>query len=270
MAQQTNGGATAIGLAVVLGGLIAGAALYVVSLGRPSDAVAEFARAPVGCTTTLDFVEPGRFFVYEETGGLLGEIPAGCTPVADAGTPFQVEFTGSRQPAIDAGGATGPSYEVDGVVGRAIRTLEITEPGEYLIEVAGPDLAMVAAVGGDPQDGVTRLRVAALVTALLGMVVGLALLGRSRRRAPGATVPADTAVWGPPTSAASPSAPPTSGPATRWPPAVPSVDPPVTGAEWPPRSPNIAEMSDSSGALGSTESAEDGASWRRPDDEPHD
>ncbi len=85
------------------------------------------------------------------------------------------------------------SYDVDGFDGRSIQRIEITEPGQYTVEVVGDDLTVVGALGRDPDDGVDDLRQTALVVAIGGIALGLLLLfavGPSFEAAPTVTGPA--------------------------------------------------------------------------------
>ena len=68
--SRGRGTAAAFGFILLFAGLIGGGVLYVRSLMWHDDAVEAFARAGVGCTTTLQFTETGTFYVFEETGAL--------------------------------------------------------------------------------------------------------------------------------------------------------------------------------------------------------
>jgi hypothetical protein len=198
MAVKSRGRGTAavIGLCCLLVGLVGGVVLFIVAERRPLTNVEGFARAPVGCITTLEFSEEGTFYVFEEAGGSNED--NGCEPVADATTPFGVEFTGDLMPE-STDETTELSYDVGGFDGRSVRSVEITEPGQYTVEVTGDDPTVVAAIGRDPEQGVDELRRAALFLAGAGIVVGLALLtlsGRRSKRAAVATTPSGPG-WGP-------------------------------------------------------------------------
>lgn len=196
--SKGRGAAAAIGLFLLFAGLVGGGVLYVVSRQRPSQAVDGFARAPLGCTTTLEFSEVGTFYVFEEAGVTFEPVAGGCQPVATPGSAFAVQFTGDRVPeALVQDGSI--SYDVDGFDGRSVQRVEVTEPGEYAVAVSGSDLSVVAALGRDPNEGVDDLRRTALVVAIGGVVLGLALLtlaGRRSQRAAVVTVP-DGPGWGP-------------------------------------------------------------------------
>lgn len=231
--SRGRGTAAAFGLFCLFVGLVGGAVLYIVAERRPATNVEGFARAPVGCNTTLEFAEAGTFYVFEEVGASADEVGNGCEPVADPTARFQVEFTGELTPAsTDA--TTELSYDVAGFDGRSVQSVEIVEPGQYTIEVIGDDLTVAAAIGRDPDEGVDDLRRSALILAVAGIALGLLLLtvsGRRSKRAAVVTTPSGPG-WGParragsqPTTAGgpltgqvpvNPHAPPEPGDAPAW------------------------------------------------------
>lgn len=196
--SRGRGSAAALGLFLLLAGLVGGGVLYIVAQRRPAQTVDGFARAPVGCTTTLDFTETGTFYVFEEVGADPASVGNGCQPVADPNADFEVMFTGDLTPTI-ADDADTVSYDVDGFDGRSVQRIEVTEPGQYTVAVLGDDLTVVAALGRDPDDGVDDLRRSALILAIAGIVLGLLLLtlaGRRSKRAADYGTP-DGPGWGP-------------------------------------------------------------------------
>ena len=86
--SKGRGTAAVFGLLLVFAGVIGAAVLFVLSQNRPDQAVDDFARAPIGCTTTLEFSETGTFFVFEESGGEIVPPEGGCVPVADPLTTY--------------------------------------------------------------------------------------------------------------------------------------------------------------------------------------
>ena len=200
MAVKSRGRGTvaALWLLCLFVGLVGGAVLYLVAERRPTQAVENFARAPVGCITTLEFAETGTFYVFEEVGADTEAIGNGCEPTVDPSARFAVEFTGPLQPSVAAGGDV-VSYDVAGYDGRSIRQLEITQPGQYTIEVTGDDPTVAAAIGRDPHERVDDLHRAALILAVAGTLLGLVLLTLSGRRSKRAATmaPPSGPGWGP-------------------------------------------------------------------------
>ncbi|NNE12626.1 MAG: hypothetical protein HKN41_10345 [Ilumatobacter sp.] len=211
--SRGRGVAAAFGLFVLLAGLIAGGVLYIVAEQRPGRAVDGFARAPVGCTTTLEFSETGSFYLYEEAGAEIDPAAGGCEPFASIGREFDVEFTGNLTPAsIEPD--TSVTYDIDGRDGRSVERIEITRAGQYSVAVLGDDITVVAALGRNPTDGVDELRQAALIAAVVGLVLGLLLLvlsGRRSKRAAEAVMPQGPG-WGP-----------SQRPVDSWPPEAPNL-----------------------------------------------
>lgn len=186
--SRGRGMAAAFGLLCLFIGLVGGAVLYIVALRRPAQTVDGFARAPVGCVTTLEFSETGSYFVFEEVGADIETIGNGCQPTIDPDARFDVQFNGDLQPADVTAGGDVVSYDVDGFDGRSVQRIEITVPGQYTIEVAGDDPTVAAAIGRDPDTGVADLRRAALILAVAGLALGLVLLTASGRRSKRAAV----------------------------------------------------------------------------------
>lgn len=236
-----RGAAAAIGLFLLLAGLVGGGVLYLVALQRPERAVSGFARAPVGCTTTLDFTETGTFFVYAESSRPADAEVVECTQVASPGVELDASFPGDLVPE-SAVPDDSVSYDVGGYEGRAIRRIEVSETGQYEVAVVGEDVDDVAAIGRDPDEGVATLRRNAIVLAVVGTFAGLVLLllsGRRSRRARRTAVP-DGPGWStgltvtnetpPPTpQAPTPRAPSPEAPS--WPPKAPQLDQVPVGSE---------------------------------------
>lgn len=216
--SRGRGTAALFGMLLVVAGLIGGALLYVLSVRRPGQAVDHFARAPVGCTTTLEFTETGTFYVYAEDAAQVTPPAGDCEPTGEPGRAFGFELTGS-------GGAVVPKsdesveYDSGGRTGRSIARFDIDTAGSFEIAVVGDDPAVVAAVGRDPQDGVDELRRGALIVAIAGVLLGALLLAVAGRRSSRA--------------------------ATFAPPVGPGWDlhpPSETPSEWPPAPPHIAQV----------------------------
>jgi hypothetical protein len=217
MAVKSKGRGTvaAFGLFLLFAGLVGGGVLYVVAQRRPGQVVDGFARAPIGCTTTLEFTETGVFYVYEEAGAKLEPVDGGCRPVVDPELDFNVDFTGDPVPesVIDDDRV---SYDVDGFDGRAVQRIEIDQVGTYSIAVRGEDVAVVAAIGRNPNDGVNDLRWWALLVATSGAALGILLLvlaGRRSKLAATVSTPVGPG-WGPGSHR----------PAGTWPPQAPRLD----------------------------------------------
>lgn len=185
------------GLLVVLAGLIGAAVLYVASQRRPEQAVDEFARAPVGCTTTLEFTDTGTFYVYEERSDIPAAQLGDCQPVADPSAAFGFSLTDANGD-VARNADLEVTYEFGARSGQSISSFEVTEAGRFDIEVVGDDLTVVAAIGRDPDESVADLRRAAIAVGLLGLIIGGVLLFLSGRRSRQAAAPADPptgAVW---------------------------------------------------------------------------
>jgi hypothetical protein len=197
-----------LGVALVVVGLVAAIALWTAGGSRRTDAVANLARAPIGCDTTLDFSVAGEYLVFVESKGTFAEVRGDCEASGDyelgASRP-QIDITvldpDGRQLELDDRSDT-VTYSTSDYVGRSVLALEVDEPGDHVMRVEASSTAEFAvAVGRDPNSGVALLRGAAVAVGLLGLVVGLLLAmvaGRKRQPAgPGWTPaqPQPQGVW---------------------------------------------------------------------------
>ena len=271
MNSNRRTGLLAAGIVVLIVGLLAAGGLWYSAGQRQSDAVRNFARAPVGCVTTLNFEVAGEFLVFVETAGEIGDVTGSCvTPGAfgQLGVPPDLppvrlvltEFDGTDV-VLDA--RTGVDYDADGSVGEVIRAFVVENPGEHFIRVESRNNSEPAvfaiAIGRDPSDGVQPLQLGAFAAGIAGLIIGLALIAMSRRRGdPKGTAPIDpwlvAAPWpiSPPGAGQPPQAggwqqqpgPPMQVPASPVPPpftppfTTPTAPPPAPSPWAPPEMPN--------------------------------
>ena len=245
-----------LGMLVIVGMLGAAVALWIAGGNRETDNVASFARAPVGCDTTLDFESTGTFLLYVETSGRFGELRGACdappTYDRDADDVPVVEVV-LRDPdgdVVELDDSAEIGYDVDGFVGSSIGEVQIESEGDHVLTVAptGGD-AFAVAVGRQPDQGVALLRWGAVAAAICGLVLGGLLLVLGSRRPP--VTPTPVAPWTPDgggwpssppgfpmppptTGATGPAGPPVASPVPSSPPSPPSPPPIPQG---PPTSP---------------------------------
>jgi hypothetical protein len=209
-----------LALVVLLGAAVA---LWGAAGQREADNVAGFARAPVGCVTTLGFESTGTFVLYVETTGEFDQLAGACdaeleydrdpedVPVVD------LTLSGPDGDDIEIDDKTGVDYDVDGFVGSAVGEVQIDSTGDHVLTVAPADGESFAiAVGRQPDEGVAVLRLGAVAAAIGGLLIGGLFLVLGSRRPP--TSPEPTAPWTPD--------------AQSWPASPPGfpAPPPTTGA----------------------------------------
>ena len=236
-----------LGAIVLVGGLAAGGVFFGKSTSAVNDTVARFARAPIGCTTTLEFDRADTFTLFVETKGTAGNAGGDCK-----GNGASFDHQGSDVPkvtlsmsndqdqAMSLAPFTGYSYDTSSFRGSAVQQVKITKPGTYRLTVTSDAADVGVAVGGDPEVDQSRLRLIAIASAVAGLVVGAALmvLGRPKRHpqapvhatveAPGYT---PYAPYTPLTPGPTPAPTPTPTPA--WQPAPAPPPPPGTpGQGW--------------------------------------
>ena len=239
-----------VGVLVLVVSIGAAVALWVASGERRADNVAGFARAPVGCDTTLDFEATGTFVLYVETSGKIDQLAGAC----DAERRFDRDIddvpalsatlldpNGDEIDLVDLGDDDAVSYDVSGFVGSAARTVQIDTAGDHVLTVAPTEGdPFVVAVGRSPDDGVALLRWGAAAAAIVGLVLGGLFLVLGSRRLPDPMTPVtpwtpDGQGW-PSSPPGFPIPPPTTG-ATGPPQAAPpGFDPPSPWGPPPPRS----------------------------------
>jgi hypothetical protein len=220
------------GVVVLVVLLVAAAALWMAGTQRRADNVASFARAPVGCDTTLDFERGGTFVLFVETTGRIDQLGGRCEAVLDYDRAADEELADLIAPGLSLSGpdgtpldivdAPGADYSVDGFSGTATWSVDIETPGDHVLSVlpiGGEPMAI--AVGRSVDEGVAVLRWSAVAAAVTALIVGGGLIIAGSRRVPTPDEP--SAPWVPddPT----------------WPSSPPGfpVPPPTTGAVGPPQ-----------------------------------
>lgn len=222
---------------VVAAAAIAAVVLWRAAAARYDDNVDAFARAPVGCDTTLDFDRAGEFVIYLETTGNVDGLGGDCDPAVD----YARGSEGLPQPALrlraaDGGEVTlsstaGVDYDTGSFAGTPYRLADVPETGSYVLTVDDEtDEPYAVAVGGDPNEGVAVLRWSAAAVLVAGVVVAVVLVVIARRRRP--DPPSQPSLWADtawaPTATSSP-------PYIGWPDSPPGspVEPPMSGSRPP-------------------------------------
>ncbi len=174
---------------MIVVGVVAALAMWIAASDRRSEAIAGFARAPVGCDTTLDFADTGEYLVFVETTGRLEQIRGDCDVAGefDVGVdvpPVEITIVDPDGDAVELTDATeSVDYADDGFVGSAEFALDISDSNDHVIRVETPgDDVFAVAVGRDPDAGVGALRIGALAVGFAGLLLGLGAIVRGTRR----------------------------------------------------------------------------------------
>ncbi len=241
-----------IGVLLVAAGVVGGLLLVKAASSSVGDNAKKLARAPGGCTTSLQFDKTGTFLVFYESKGRVGDLGGNCTgngasfDRAGSSPPVQtLRLVGPDKKSVAIDDASGTSYNASGFKGAEIAKVKIDSSGLYLLTVS-PHQASEAdyaiAIGKDPTSDRSTLQAAGLGAVIAGVVLGalLILLGL-RKRGGGATYLATATpapAWNPAgptiTWQTQPQQPPTMSPGSATP-APPPPPPPPTGP--PPTSP---------------------------------
>lgn len=122
------------GVVVLLGGVGGGLGLLASAGSAYEDAVKNLARAPIGCTTTLEFDSSATYYVYVETTGQIGEVRGSCEGTdteydtdADADPDVSVTLTNEDGDEIDVDDDDSKDYDAGGFVGHSVGTVEIEQ-----------------------------------------------------------------------------------------------------------------------------------------------
>ena len=196
-------GLTVSGIALFIIGLAAGAALFVMSGKTEEDTVKKFARAPAGCTTTLQFDRADTFEVYLETSGVLDTVSGDCAANgagyshADNDPPrVSLSFRDANNAEVALSPGTGAEYDVGGFTGQAVQQVTIPASGTYQLTVTSEANDFVIAIGGKSDADSEKLKLGAFGAGIAGVVMGFVLLiagGRAKRstppQAPGPSTP---------------------------------------------------------------------------------
>jgi hypothetical protein len=187
-------GLTVTGLLLVVLGLGAGGALFLLSGSTEEETVKKFARAPAGCTTTLQFDRADTYEVYLETAGVLDNVSGDCAANgagynhADDDPPrVTLRLVGPDGAEVSLNPGTGATYDVGDYRGQAVQQVEIPASGEYHLTVTSDANDFVIAIGGESDVDSEKLKLAAIGAAIAGVVMGFVLMiagRRSRRSAP--------------------------------------------------------------------------------------
>jgi hypothetical protein len=193
-----------VGELLLLAGIGGGVALYATSGSTYESAVKDMARAPLGCTTTLDFSKAGTFNFFVETTGNTADIGGDCAANGDSYDrdatdlpTVDLVLTDADDNQIDLDRNDGITYDAAGFVGSSVRSVRIDEPGSYRLQVSSDDENFAIAVGKDPQQDADDQKNLGIGLAALGLIVGggLTLLGLRRKRPPSAAPPGGP-TWG--------------------------------------------------------------------------
>ncbi len=194
---QRRTGLLLAGVVVLIAGVVGGIVTYLASSSAYDEGVENLARAPVGCTTRLDFEETGTFTIYVETVGVTDD-PGGDCPNSDEEyerededlPDVEVVLVDDKDNEIDQSDEDGKSYDAGGAVGQSISTVEIDETGRYEMTVTSDEDDFAIAIGKNPKEAADSLKTIAYIVIAAGVVLGalLIILGLRKKSPPAAVV----------------------------------------------------------------------------------
>ncbi|MDO8391194.1 MAG: hypothetical protein Q7V57_11955 [Actinomycetota bacterium] len=193
VAAPKGKGSLLAGVALIVLGLGAGGALIALSGPHREETVKKFARAPVGCTTTLEFEKAGTFTLYLETKGSVDDVGGDCEgngsvyDRSDEGLPdVSLSLVDENDAEVPLDEADGSSYSAGGFAGEAFRQARIDEPGTYRLTVTSDDSEFAIAVGGDADGDSGMMMIGGVAAAVGGVLLGgvVLLVGRRKKSPP--------------------------------------------------------------------------------------
>ena len=177
VAAPKGKGSLVAGVALIVLGLAVGGALIVMSGSNKEETVKKFARAPVGCTTTLEFEKSATFTLYVETKGSVQDVGGDC---AGNGASYDrgqddlpsvsLVLVDENDNEIELAGADESSYSVGDYAGEAWRTVTIDDPGVYRLTVSSDDTDFAISVGGDPDGDSGTLMIGGVAALVVGVL----------------------------------------------------------------------------------------------------
>ncbi|HEX7276104.1 MAG TPA: hypothetical protein VF244_01905 [Acidimicrobiales bacterium] len=156
-----------VGAALILVGVVGAVLWFVFGFMSFSDTIDDFQRVPVNGEGEVTFDDTGGYVLYfEGPGASDGDVPAGqaqLTPVA-GGESLELESYDSEL-----------SYSMSGHSGVAVLTVDIEEPGTYLLE-SESDGSGELAVGRSVGSKLVTTVVGGLALGALGVMSGIVIL----------------------------------------------------------------------------------------------
>lgn len=170
---------------------MAGAALLGAALLTANASLEDFARAPAGCTTVLEFDEPGEYSVFVETSGEMRELPGDCPWSGEfdyegriGDLPLRlVDPSAADVPITDANGTL--QYDLPWRTGQSVGTVAIDRAGDYRMTVGWTGSPAVVAIGRWPVGEMVAWALSGIGLGLVALVTGIWLLVSGRRRIDG-------------------------------------------------------------------------------------
>jgi hypothetical protein len=171
------------GALVVAAGSIAGVVMLLASSSNYDEGVQNLARAPIGCTTSLEFDEAGSYLIYVETTGSVGEMRGDC-PNAD--TDFDLGFDADADDLpdveivlvdddgdeVDLDTDSSADYDAAGFVGWSVASVEIDRAGDFELTATSDEREIAISVGRNPQEAAGTMRTAGILALALGAAFG--------------------------------------------------------------------------------------------------
>lgn len=165
-----------------------GMIMAVIGVQRDQAVIEDLVRSPVGCVSTIDITSAGRFYVYVETKGQVGDLGP-CNNDS-----FDYEFSAAPDVDVRLQSVDGETVDLrpdDSIEyanidfeGQSVLTFFVDQPGSYVVTVESSESQAVVAIGrnASTMDGVWLVGGATLVMVALALLLVTLMIMRSNRR----------------------------------------------------------------------------------------
>ena len=168
---------------------VLGMTLALIGVQRDQNLIASLVRTPSGCESTVNISVAGRYYLYVETKGTIGDIGPCNSEVRsyefDSAPQVAVTLRTSSGEAVDLRPNDLIEYDAPDFAGRSIVTFMISEPGNFVVNMQSVQADAVIAIGQNASmmDGALLVSGASLVLVALALLIVAIIATRSSRRA---------------------------------------------------------------------------------------
>ena len=177
-----------VGAVLLALGVAVGTLLMVRASTAVDDTVQSFARAPIGCTTTLQFDHSGLFTFYVETKGTIGTLGGDCSH--DGGTfhhagsvpTVNLDLTDAAGAPVALTNFRGVSYSTGRYSGTSVAQVLVGAAGTYRLQATADVTDIGVSIGGNPAAYRNELITWSVISGAVGVLIGGALIVFGARR----------------------------------------------------------------------------------------
>jgi hypothetical protein len=166
-----------------------GMTLALIGVQRDQQLIHDLVRTPSGCESTVNISVAGRYYLYVETKGTIGDIGPCNSEVRsyefDSAPQVAVTLRTSNGEAVDLRPNDSIEYDAPDFAGKSVSTFVISEPGSFTLVMQSNEPNAVIAIGRNASmmDGAVLISGASLVLIALALLILAIIATRVSRRA---------------------------------------------------------------------------------------